>query len=216
MQYTCTYTYTHTLLAKAGRICLAAGNLAAGQNPGRSPQLDSLDGGRGPVLIIWAILLGLHCSGPIWSLLPLAPLVHGCQGSGHPWSILRRRWADHDLASTLLDIVPGSLDLHDGLVGQPGQDLLGGLAVLDDRLREANCWATRLWLGSRLLALGALEAEHVLPASEHRWEDLERAGCRLVPAGYEQGQAGASWPKPEWLRRRAHGKLRTSLELYYC
>ena len=53
MQYTCTYTYTHTLLAKAtGRICLAAGNLAAGQNPGRSPQLDSLDGGRGLVLLV--------------------------------------------------------------------------------------------------------------------------------------------------------------------
>ena len=52
MQYTCTYTYTHTLLAKAGRVCLAAGNLAAGQNPGRSPQLDSLDGGRGLVLLV--------------------------------------------------------------------------------------------------------------------------------------------------------------------
>ena len=52
MQYSCTYTYTHTLLAKAGRICFAAGNLAAGQNPGRSPQLDSLDGGRGLVLLV--------------------------------------------------------------------------------------------------------------------------------------------------------------------
>ena len=181
--------------------------LAAAQNPGRSSQLDSLDGRRGPVLSgpsYWACTArGPSGACHVWLLAPWCPCCR-CQGSRHPWSIL---------ASTLLDIVLGSLVLHDGLVGQPRQDRL--LALLDHRLREANCWETQeancwetqLWLGSRLLALGALEAaEHVLPASEHRWEDLERAGCRLVPAGYEQGQAGASWPKPEWLRRRAHGK----------